>query len=769
MDEKLQENQRVFELLFQLGQAYLEKGQYNEAIDKLSKLIELGEESASVYLNLSKAFMLKEQYDDTAINVFRKTLKFDPDNKVINVVLSKIYLNKNREDDEAYKIYQTALQYNPKNKNDILVKLIQIDYNRGNYEVAKIRAEEFLTSNPDHEQIIPLYVQIGWQQKLYEQITDTLREVYKKNRNPESLNWLILNYIKCYRDSAKNAPKFKLNDEDIKICNNYLQSFNQFDNLKSIYIYLTLKKIVIQLTSKNDHKPDSPVSEFELFLSDNSLSNIWEKGINKQVAANNSFQFTEEIWNRLHAISSNSSKINDNDNLPTNKTEATHNNILMLIQIDNHRQLTQSPKSEDIFSALDSSLVNSFEGSQLKKTSDGYIAFEESVSKAIKNAITIFRDTYSYHNKLKMQILIHSRNSDDLLDDLSVLFEVQQLQGDIFSDKLDASNGGIDLSQKICITAPIFQSLKTEASLQTDLLTTLTVPQTNLSMPIYEVIWEDPLDKLRSGIIKKISRFQIINEIYLNDTLNSFKAVDTFLERLVILKILRPDFRKQNRNKTAKDFFEGARKIGKFNHKNNTLIYDIGEDQGFLYISREYVEGSDLKLYLSEQQIVGWRHVIELCVNIGNMLHAAHQANIVHGKIKPSNIFFTESKEIKITDFMIPGFTTPIKDQPHPNLNSISYAATEQLENNIVDKRTDIYSVAVILYELLTGKNPFYANDKNQLLRNITTMKLPSISSQQRDIPTEIDYIIAKSLEKSPANRYQDMAQFVNALKPFLS
>jgi len=779
MDEKAQDNQRVFELLFKLGQAYLEKGRYDEAIEKFGKLIELGAENTNIYSNLSKAYMLKEQYDEKAIEVFYKTLEFEPDNQDLLLLLSQLYLANKNDDDQAYRIYKKALRYRPQNANDLILTLIKIDYKNGNYESAKSLVDETLALEPNNEKLISFYSYVSWKKKAYDEVTKTLKKTLGKNRNPLSLKWLILNYIEAVKDANIAKNDYKIKHEDIDYCDHYLKSFNKLNRLNDIYVFLSVKKILQNSITEDMITGDHSIAEYDLFLSDESFSNIWDRGLNKQTSIDTLFDFPNGIWKKIEP-QNNSYAAEPDENLNINKVitgeEFDQCETLMLIQINNYNELIQKPGFNELFTKFNNLINKTFDKPailSLKRTDDGYFIFWNDYLKAIEGANNIFKGSDDLLNdkqsgiKFKYQIIIHQKDStkaQDLFNGLTTLFEIQQLNSPINT----FSSVDSDFSNKICITESLYKLTKSNNSINTLFLETITIPTLDKSISLYEILWEDSLDKLRTGIIKKINRFHILNEIYLNDVFDSFKAVDTFLDRLVIIKVLRPDFRTIKISRQKRVFFEKARKIGKLNHKNIAIIYDISEDEGFSYIAREYLEGTHLTSPMTGSKTVDWRKAIESCLQIGAGLNYAHKMGIIHTRIKPSNIFISENNEIKITDFAIPEFSTTIKKQKSTNLKNISYASPEQVSNKEIDFRSDIYSVGVVLFELLTRENPFYNMDKQKLINKIINNKPPFITSKNQYIPKEIDPIVAKALAKQPKDRYENIEQFMTELQNFL-
>ncbi len=778
MDEKIRGNKRVFELLYQLGEAYLKRGQYEQAIEKFSKLVEFGHENLAIYRNLSTAYLRKEKYDESAIYVFQQTLKYDPNNKVINNILSKIYLSAGKDDQTAYRVYKQALNNKPPHSRELMLFLAKIEYKNGSYTAAKSLAEEYFQTYPDDMDIIPYYSLLGWKEERYSEVTTKLKEIYQENKNTIVLKWIALTFLKAIKNASIADEEFEISKSDFDYCKYYINEVDQFNHLNDIYLFLAIKKIVKDAAGEKKIDNNQSIAEYELFLSDNSFSNIWDRGLNKLSAMPRSFNFTQEIWNRV--IPLNSVPIT----LPTasygkNKHATDDNfdygNSLMLIQITNYDAFSKQSRHYEILARFDALLENILDKKsipQLKRLNNGYLLFGTNIEYTIDTAVTIFkRYTETYRRtdgqKFKFQILIHSRepNSiDNLLEDLYILFELQQLSCDIFEGNGISLTDHREQNDKIFITQQVQEIIKENTAYNSILLKNIDFPALQDSMPIFEIAWEDPLEKLRNGVMEKIDRFHIVNELSLNDSLNSYKAIDSFLDRLVILKILRPDFPVEDRTQLAGIFLNKASIIGKLNHNNIAIIYDINEDEGFCYIAREYVEGTQLTDLISSSGALDWRNAVEICRQTAQGLIHAHRASLIHAKLNPNNIFISEMNEIKLTDFTVPEFSSPVKKQRNINLRSISYAAPEQIEKNETDHRTDIYSLGVIFYELLSGKNPFFNEDKRILFENITKLTPPPLSVMFPHIPVKTDSILTKAMAKYPGNRFESMDQFLEEL-----
>jgi Tfp pilus assembly protein PilF len=759
MEEQVQDKQRVIDLLLKLGKAYIDREQYSEAIQKLKKGLELGGDSTGVLLNLSKAYILNEQYDEEAVETYRRVLEFEPDNKVINIILSQIYSEKSREDEEALNIYQRAFQHNPSNARNLLLMILKIHCKNKNYNDAKQLVTESITTYPTDIDLLQYYVYLGWKDKSYKDVNQKLRYLLNQEIDPFILKLLIINNIKSFQDSTNG-----FSTDDYHFIDHYLKSINKFENLNDIYIFLSLRKIINNLPITIS----GALSEFELFLADNSFSNIWEKGLSTPLSADKPFNFLKDIWQRIK---------NNNDILESSEDKVNIDLLksLMIIQIVNYDDLIQKETTQELlnnFNSLISSEVNPIKNLAKRHINDGYIILSNDPVSIITTAIKICKRSFELYkgtdpnNTVKFKIIVHHRISnqyDELFNDINTIFEIQQFGLDLYSWKNlngTVNNNILDLSNKICITESTLEVIKEDEQLKTKVSKPLDLPETLQLPSLYEIKWSDLLDPLKANVIKNVDRFHILNNIIGNELFESFKAVDTFLDRLIILKILQPQL-------PSDTFIDQASHIGKINHKNITTIYDIGKDNNYHYIAREYVEGISLTTIFEQKNEMNLRLCFNICQQICRALQQAHKAGFAHGRIKPNNIFIAETNEIKLSDFTIPDYSYSPAHLPSLSLVALSHLAPEQITNFTYDHRSDIYSIGVLLYEMLTMRNPFYNENRPTVIDKIQRFVPDPISSQKGKLNPAIDSIVAKAIEKSPEKRYENIGQLMAELQNY--
>jgi serine/threonine protein kinase/DNA-binding CsgD family transcriptional regulator len=254
------------------------------------------------------------------------------------------------------------------------------------------------------------------------------------------------------------------------------------------------------------------------------------------------------------------------------------------------------------------------------------------------------------------------------------------------------------------------------------------------------------------------NRYEVIELLGEGSTATVYKAVDKRLGRDVALKVLLPHVRET----VQKRFFQEATAVAQLNHPNIMAIYDMDEDSGTHFLVVEYVEGDPLNHYIPSTPEV----VVELGRQIALALHYAHERDIIHRDIKPANIKVTPAGQVKIMDL---GLALPREAKRVTAdgmiIGTPAYLSPEQAQAFALDRRTDIYSLGVVLYEMVTGQLPFSSDDIPALLVQQVKQPPPPPRLINPDIPLALESVILKALEKSPSRRFQTAEALAQALQ----
>jgi len=212
-------------------------------------------------------------------------------------------------------------------------------------------------------------------------------------------------------------------------------------------------------------------------------------------------------------------------------------------------------------------------------------------------------------------------------------------------------------------------------------------------------------------------------------------------------------------------FFREAETAGRLHHPNIVTIYDVGEDQELSYISMDYLRGENLMAYAKSESLLPAQETFDVIVQVAEALDYAHNERVVHRDIKPANMIYDRDNGIvKVTDFGVACLTDTSKTKTGTILGSPSYMSPEQLAGAKVDGRSDLFSLGVTLYQMLTGELPFIADSLASLMYKIANEKHPDIRMFRPDLPSCVSQVINKALHKDLERRFQSGAQMAKAL-----
>ena len=262
-------------------------------------------------------------------------------------------------------------------------------------------------------------------------------------------------------------------------------------------------------------------------------------------------------------------------------------------------------------------------------------------------------------------------------------------------------------------------------------------------------------------------RYEIIKTIGEGGMANVYLANDTILDRKVAIKVLRGDL--SNDEKFIRRFKREALSVSNLSHPNIVEVYDVGEEDGNYYIVMEYVEGKTLKQLLQKRGALTLTEVIDIMCQLTDGLAHAHEAYIIHRDIKPQNIMIEDNGLVKITDFGIAmALNSTQLTQTNSVMGSVHYLPPEQANGKGSTVKSDIYSLGILMYELLTGSVPFKGDTAVEIALKHMKEKIPSIRKQNPTIPQSVENIVLKATAKNPKNRYDTVRDMYNDLKTAL-
>ena len=259
-------------------------------------------------------------------------------------------------------------------------------------------------------------------------------------------------------------------------------------------------------------------------------------------------------------------------------------------------------------------------------------------------------------------------------------------------------------------------------------------------------------------------RYEIIKSIGEGGMANVYLAIDVILDRKVAIKILRGDL--ANDEKFIRRFQREALAASSLSHPNIVEMYDVGEDNGNYYIVMEYVEGRTLKQLLKKRGNLTVSEAVDIMLQLTDGMIHAHDSYIIHRDLKPQNIMIQEDGQIKITDFGIAmALNSTQLTQTNSVMGSVHYLPPEQASGKGSTIKSDIYSMGILFYELLTGVLPFKGENAVEIALKQMKEPIPSVRKQNPNIPQSVENIILKATAKNPKNRYNDVREMYGELK----
>jgi CHASE2 domain-containing sensor protein len=265
-----------------------------------------------------------------------------------------------------------------------------------------------------------------------------------------------------------------------------------------------------------------------------------------------------------------------------------------------------------------------------------------------------------------------------------------------------------------------------------------------------------------------LGRYQIEKELGKGAMGVVYLGRDPKINRVVAIKTmaLSQEFEEDELVEVKERFFREAETAGRLNHQNIVTMYDAGEEHDLAYIAMEFLKGKDLVPYTKPENLMPMPQVVSIVARVADALSYAHENNVVHRDIKPANIMYEpESDQVKVTDFGIARITDSSKTKTGMVLGTPSYMSPEQLSGKKVDGRSDLFSLGVALYQMLTGKLPFSGDSMAQLMFKIANEPHPAITTLRPDIPEALVAVIDRALAKEADQRYQTGAEMAKDLR----
>jgi len=269
-----------------------------------------------------------------------------------------------------------------------------------------------------------------------------------------------------------------------------------------------------------------------------------------------------------------------------------------------------------------------------------------------------------------------------------------------------------------------------------------------------------------SKVPERIGKYAIVREVGVGSTGTVYLSHDPYYNRDVAIKVYMGDHADADKARTArKMFLSEAQMVGMLQHPQLMPIYDAGEEDGHCYVVTEYVHGGrTLAAFCKAGDALPVDVVVEVVFKCAKALHYAHSRGVIHRDIKPSNILYTQEGDVRIIDFGIALVADSDVSRIEGIAGSPSYMSPEQVQGKELTNRSDLYSLGAVMYELLTGSRPFRGGNLAKLMHQIVYATPPPIHTLRREVPEELEQVVAIALQKDPDKRFKSGLDFAAAL-----
>ena len=802
-DSNIKNNKDLVIMIMALGDAYLEKGLYAEALKRYNQLLAHKIANKRIYTNLSKTLMGMKRFDSQAMAVYQKAIEYDPANVEIYHVLAKSFLQEKRDDDDAVRIYDIALKTKSPDFEQIADFLSTLFYTRNDYRNCKVMTERLLKKTGYQEKTVTYFLDCAWKTHSYHEAVNTLKELIDKEKENEVLlKYLCLTYLEKSHHSFLREEPVTFSFIDRELAKSYLHKLPKIERLQDLTFYLELQRFLSDseywgnLEILAQHEENALVmqqAQQNAVEAEHQTVNSYTFSRNRQImerlrslnriseqdfTARGSLTF-EDFQNDQQGIFSELGEDSSTFKIPEDA------DIIVTIELSNYDKLKSAIESDRLaqlrskFIFILTKLLEKYQIAHMLATENGFLIFDKNIINSVTlsvdllNKINRFNFMDDVEKKVHVSIGIHhTRNgldttSDDFLKELSTGVKLGVVnETDLPEEDRPMYAKVFQKTDRIFLSSKAYREIKSSKRYRVGPIGQFKLKYLKEKLSIHEVSWRNPIDDLKFGYIRNLGRFNLLAEIGDKGGIKVFKAKDPDLQRFVILKVIQSEmFNALPENNPHKiEFYRIARSLAQMNHPHVANIYDVDEDQGLTFIVRQFIEGQTITERFLREPVFKPELFIKIIYQIFKGLQYAHRLGHSHLNLKPTNIRVGENNETKIMDFLIPG--SALADYSgRTDENHKMYWSPEQVQGQKGDSRSDIFSLGVVMYETVTGKHPFVDSNYRSIDAAIL-QKSPAMPSEiNPKVPKFCDALILKSMAKNPENRVQSAEQIVTLLK----
>ena len=764
-DANQPEEAKVAALLKALGQAYLENGEHRKAAEKFRQLYDLGHRDPDTLAQYALALARSEALDDTALAIYSRAVEAVRDHEALYVTLSTLFLKHNLTEEPALKVHRQALTYSPPFEEQIRSAIEHI-FHETTDTVTIPELRQTLMESMNNPELLSLYLNTVWQNGRHEEALHILQDLYvRSRRNPLYLRAICETLLERKAYAEAHGLRFHLSRSDVRYCVRYRNPNDPITRIAELDQYLDLRNLFTAFSPKPNALLEGE-DEFEIFILDKAIESLdeLETTYNTPVDVEANFRLRRDLVERFDN-GTRQSFLNSFGPLDHWQNRLNAIALFEILNFDAHPDHSKLPFTT--FLQLVTSELSAAHPLIVCQAQDGLLLLGEDPEQMCRAAVNTLQRLTRYNQVVDEFEVIHLKATVHCAPVPFAEMEHEGLRELRKAVKVHTlplrRSGGEDAPYKLRLTENVVNAVRLRGLRKVG---EFRLPRFPGQHTLFELKVEVENQERSGTVTTRFGKYAVQKPIRETALGGTYLGYDAELDRAVLIKAYNTQAFAglKESNHLRRQFFEEVRKVNRFNYPRLTVIYDAGEQDDFLYLVREYVEGQILYDYLLSEGLPDVRQTLSYFVQLCRILEYLHAQHVWHKNLKPDNVFLTRQDEIKLTDIGLLQIRHLQKNGLYEAVPQ-AYFAPEQIQGMRLTAACDVFQVGVLLYESLTGIHPFRAqNDQEMRIRILADAPEPP-SKIRHDISPELESLILQCLAKNPGRRFPSISQLRETLE----
>ena len=745
-------NQKIKQLLKTLSKAYLQRRQYAEALEKLEQLGKLGEDSAEFHFDMAVALIGLDRVDEQSLEIYQKALENNPGSRALKVGLAAIFLEHEVITPFALQVCEQVADMNLDNEQRLRLFLKKA-YDTTGHVAKVVEHEQRVIFKSNNEKAIRTYLEKLWWKGLFDEALTALLDAPGGNGDQHRFQREIaLTHAYRLLQQGKQADTAEVTE----LLQSTLELVKPENSIAELRTWILLRSR-LDFSQPTSTPKREELEEYQFILGEISLDELLKQPSEYLGTAGEEDEASQAANPFMELLGRLKNPLASNGVLEP----AANWEIAFCAQIFTHGA---EKVPEKLLSLVTSHLAESA-GAIVRQIGSGFISLSANPLELTRTVNELLHHLDEYNARVA-EVNRVSLVGGLLVDSIPAQEDVPGAFDKLITATHILRHAELNTTAEIgaglvYLSGPedFFDILR-----KNDIITVSKNPTDilpGIELACSELIWSGPLGDIRADGNYKINRFVIEENLAKHNTCASYLAFDKQLARKVLARVMFlnesiaivDDVEQKNR------LLEQIRAIGRLNHPNIANLYDMGEHKNMFYFVREFVDG---KKILEAELDADKRDeaILTILQKIVRALLHAQQNGVFHHNLKPDNIWLNDAQEIKLTDFSCPGFTLDPTTTRVLFPGQWWYLAPERLAGEPGDSRSDIYSIGVIAYELLSGTHPYSTAGSIKSPKDIVRRQVKDLVELMGETGELWNDIVMKAMASDPEKRFANLAAF---------